>query len=326
MIRPHNDIIQSVLDNQASRKQARVVLKWFRTPEGEQFLSSLIDEDIERIKMRELVGSSKVDVDKLYAEFERRIRRKAFRRLLFRVAAVILPLAMVSSIGLMLDSKVDIFNYSEIIEVVADGGDRIQVVFQDGSKVYLNSNSRLTYPEAFAYSSRRVQLDGEGYFEVVSNSKWPFIVSVNGADIKVTGTSFNVNAPSKSKRMSVALDQGKVDVDILNRSYSMSPDQLLTYNKETKEVVLSNNNNVDKKSIWRKNILYFDNAPMEDVINQLRSWYGVEIVVRDPKIYDYDITLITGMMTPLEQVLKELEFLAPIGYKQKDDRIIIFKK
>ena len=137
-----------------------------------------------------------------------KIRIRRFWNYTFKIAAVLIPLALIIGIYMDLNSRVDLFASSGYEEVTVPKGERLQLMFQDGSKVYLNSDSHIRYPKKFGLSERKVELSGEGWFEVAKLKDRPFIVKLNELDIQVLGTTFNVNAYKEDPNISIALNTG----------------------------------------------------------------------------------------------------------------------
>ena len=102
-------------------------------------------------------------------------------------------------------------------------GQRVELVLEDGTRVWLNSKSKLTYPTSFGKKEREVILDGEGYFEVTKNEKAPFIVKTHKYDIKVLGTTFNISAyQNKLSAFETSLLEGAVEVFSSNNTEHVS--------------------------------------------------------------------------------------------------------
>ena len=115
-------------------------------------------------------------------------------------AAVFIPIALIIGLFIRINSQVDLLADDGYDEVYVPNGERMQVLFQDGSKVHLNSGSRIRYPKKFGLSERKVYLEGEAWFEVAKNKNRPFIVDLSYMDIKVLGTTFDVKAIKRNFR------------------------------------------------------------------------------------------------------------------------------
>lgn len=150
-----------------------------------------------------------------------------------------------------------------------------QLTLVDGTRVTLNSDSKLTYPSTFGEGDRIVKLDGEGYFEVTKTSnKSKFIVEANSQKIEVLGTKFNVKSYKKENRDLTTLEEGSVQVNTANKYTILQPSQQ----------VISKETSFEKKTIdieevlsWTKGQFYFDGTNTEEVLRDIARWYNITI-------------------------------------------------
>lgn len=159
-------------------------------------------------------------------------------------------------------------------------GQHVEIMLADGSKVWLNSGSTLTFPSKFNGKKRLVELDGEGFFEVKSDKEHPFIVSTSKYQVKAVGTSFNVYDYQDSPQFEAALLNGKVEVTTNAKKSSaviLTPNQRAALCQGVLKVKpIENTNNY----LWRKGILYF-NEPLLEVFDKLQEYYDVEFQIRN---------------------------------------------
>ena len=152
MNRPTDKQIEEVLAGIASPEDAKYVAEWFATEEGSDYLEAAMTRDSELIKneFADLYVDHDIPSKKILEQIWKNIRIKKLKRICFRVAAVLIPVVLIVGLYMQLNSKVDLFGTSEYEEVVVNKGERIQIMFQDGTKVYINSDSKLRYPKKFA--------------------------------------------------------------------------------------------------------------------------------------------------------------------------------
>jgi ferric-dicitrate binding protein FerR (iron transport regulator) len=155
-------------------------------------------------------------------------------------------------------------------------GGQYQLVLADGTKVWLNASSSLRYPVAFTGPERRVELSGEGYFEVVKNAAMPFRVRANDMDVDVLGTHFNVNAYADETAIKTTLLEGAVKVTSLVSSHILSPGQQAQLNKEGLLHIVSA---VDLEEVvaWKEGYFQFNQADLKSIMRQISRWYDVDI-------------------------------------------------
>lgn len=168
------------------------------------------------------------------------------------------------------------------------GGDWT-LVLEDGTKVYLNSSSILKYPVAFTGDKRQVYLQGEAYFEVAHDADKPFTVHTDNMDIRVLGTSFNVNAYPDVSTYRTTLVNGKIEVACSGNTYTVMPGQQLVYEKEASTVRIMEVD-TDLYASWRTGFYKFNDTRLEDILNTLSLRYDVNVVYIDESVKDLRFT------------------------------------
>lgn len=195
----------------------------------------------------------------------------------------------------------------------------------DGSKVWLNKNSWLTYNQRFGKRTRQVALKGEGYFEVNRDERRPFIVKMqNNLDIKVLGTTFNAcNYPSLNKA-EVILRSGSVQVSDNGRNeyVILKPNQKFTWNEGSAEISSVNAMNCCR---WFEHRLVFDNVKLKDILENLSHKYQTEISLNVGNLADKHMSM-TIRDESVEDILDILTTLLPIRWRYQGAEIIIENK
>lgn len=317
--------VSRVIAESASKEEAVEVIDWFSSSiEGQQYLSDLLDRDAYLMENEPNTGRSftPIQSDNLYKKIDRTVYQNRFRKNLFRVAAVLLPLLLVTGLGFYLNNQTDIFAETTYSEVYVPKGEDARIFFQDGTEVFLNADTRIRYPNRFGLKKREVYLDGEAYFNVVSNSKRPFIVNAQHTATEVVGTSFNVRAYGNSNTIEVVLDEGRTSFHVHQNSYPMLPGQKIEYDKSTGRTTLRNLINPSNASLWKKNILHFYDTPLAEVIKELERRYDVQFHVQMPEALNYSYTL-TTKQPAIENVLKELQKISPVKFVINGDTITV---
>lgn len=316
MNKPTEKQIQEVLNGISTPEVARIVAAWFATEEGAAYLSHSIDIDAGQIKAgcEDLFVDREIASTRMLAEIRRNIHRKHVRRIFFRVAAVLIPFVLFLGLFLQLNQRVDLFGTSGYAEVYVPKGERLQMMFQDGTRVYINSDTRLKYPKEFALFSREVYLEGEAYFVVAKNPRRPFIVNLNGPSVQVLGTSFDVKAYSDAKEITVCLDEGHVNLTLpSDKCYPLTPGEKLVYNKESNRCVISHDADNQLSSLWKTNVIAFKDTPLKEVTEVLERWYNLDFKVENKAVWNVYITLISEN-TLLEKLLSDLEKITPLHF------------
>ena len=202
-------------------------------------------------------------------------------------------------------------------------GQRAEIILADGTKVWLNSRSTLSFPGNFTGDTRHVKLDGEGYFAVTENVEQPFIVETNKYNVKVLGTEFNVIAYETDNIWETSLLEGSVE--ILTPGINSGALRL-----EANTRISLRNDKLVKGYIqemdyfrWREGLICFTNVSLSDMIDKLILYYGVDIVVNNKKILNNRYTGKFRSKDGIEHVLKVLRLNINFTYTKDDERNII---
>lgn len=173
-------------------------------------------------------------------------------------------------------------------ELFVPYGRNASIKLPDGTLAHLNAGSRLVYPSKFEGSQRTVSLIGEGYFEVVHNTKMPFIVKTEELNIEVLGTKFDLSAYPTDKIVETILVEGKVKISkpgfhLGSKDYILEPNQRAAFNIDTKETNISNVD-VENYVSWHKGYMIFETQELNRVIKKLERYYNIRIGLVDPTL------------------------------------------
>lgn len=186
-------------------------------------------------------------------------------------------------------------------------GGEYRLTLADGTRVWLNSESELTYPTQFNGSKREVILKGEAYFEIASNKQQPFYVKSHNIQVHATGTAFNVMAYEDETTLQVTLTEGGVNIEQENTVLShLTPDMQFAMNKENGQYLIKN---VDPRiaTAWKNGIFFFDNEPLSSIIRKLSRWYEADIECKTPELYQYKFS---GEIRKYENISRVLDMLS----------------
>ena len=175
----------------------------------------------------------------------------------------------------------------------------------DGTRVWINAASTLKYPAKFAADSRTVYASGEIYLEVAKEAGRPFYVVVDGITVKVLGTSFNIRAYADENDTKVTLLEGKIAAQINDKEYTLTPGKQLKRDKTFGETSVRT---VDPAEIvsWTRGYYIFKKARLQEVVNTLKNWYGVNIMLSSGAS-DIIYTGVVNKEEKLEVFLRRLE-------------------
>ena len=273
------------------------------------------------------IALNPIDVDGDLQKTKRRIyfRKTTYIRLLQQAVAVFI-LAGFFSTGYIYYYTSAKFPDSPkplvlVQEISTAYGTRSKFQLPDGTFVFLNSGSKLLFPNEFSANSRNVELIGEAFFEVTTNPSKPFNVKTGDINVKVLGTSFDLQAYPLSGEISTTLVHGKVVLEkefggISKQIATLKPSDHAIYKSGTGNVTISAEEDLDKFIGWKDGKLVFFNDPIEDVASKLGIWYNVKVNINNKNLKAYHFTA-TFSDEPIEQVLDLLSKSSPIKYKIK---------
>ncbi len=252
-------------------------LKLVSTPPNHDKITQKINESI----------SAKAEEKKRSFVFRTFIMKYAAAGLITLIASAVLVYFLIYTPGSI--------DQMAMIEKENPRGQRSELLLPDGSKVWLNAESKITFPKEFTQENRIVILQGEAYFDVIK-SEQPFIVKTNSIDIEVLGTGFNVLAYPCDETITTTLVNGRVSVKRIDTDNEkvqkaiLTPNHQAVYYKNEDRFVLDQVD-VLKFTSWKQGKLIFDNVPIIDLVNSLERWYNVDFLIQDNLSYKYNYTL-----------------------------------
>lgn len=249
--------------------------------------------------------------------------QKHITRVIMRFAAVIIVTACITTIlSYLVWNKPTPVLYNQL-EVPS--GQQAKLTLSDGTKIWLNSKSKLLYPDHFSGLSREVLLEGEGYFEVTHNKRHPFIVKTSTLKVKVLGTSFNIASYNNDNDMKLTLVKGSVsmlDPATNQEIMRVKPNEMATFSKLNHHLSVKKVE-TDLYSSWRNGQFKFSKLSFEEISKRLSRNYNVTIIIHNK---DLKATTFNGSFynyEPLDEILEVLKTNTPFSYKMQKDTIII---
>ena len=229
-------------------------------------------------------------------------------------------------------------------EISTRDGSKSKIQLPDGSVVWLNAGSRLTYDKDFGKKNREASLSGEAYFDIVKNSDHPFILHTSNIDIMVLGTTFNVKAHPEDKTTETSLIRGEIEVSLRNRPHDkiiLTPNEKLIVeniphentsvakpvNKTESTVIISqvkynNRDSTINEIQWVQNKLVFEDETFQEIALKMQRWYNVEITIEDKKLKERRYTG-SFQNENIDQAMEALKFHEPFKSEKKGNKIIL---
>ena len=212
-------------------------------------------------------------------------------------------------------------NVNKNNELIIPKGGEYQVVLADGTKVWLNSASRLIYPQSFMGKERRVVLSGEAFFDVAHDAERPFIVETSRMNVKVLGTRFNVNDYDDNEEVSTTLVNGSVEIISGDQqAFRLVPGEQ-AYGKENE--LEKREVNVRLYTSWIDGKFLFNNTELEEIAKQISRWYDVEIFFSSESVKKVRFTGAIVKFKPLEDLVRMIESTSQVRFSVKGRTIVI---
>ena len=298
---------------EASLEQEKEILRWL---------------DLDPAHDRELIRSRKV-FDTLLLSDQRRggfrqRRQRLFPRWARELARVAAVVALVVGCGYHLFNRHVERLAKQTNTIVVPAGQRVNITLPDGTNVWLNSLSELSYPTLFTGGKRQVKLNGEGFFDVTHDAQKPFIVHAGCYDVKVLGTRFDLISSSLRNEFSVSVLEGRVQVtecDNANNSILLSAHQEVR--KSGNALVRQAISDADVFR-WREGLICFRNTSLEALLKRFEYSYGVEIVVNTASLPKTAFGGKFRISDGIFHALRVLQRDVPFSYKWDEERNIIY--
>jgi transmembrane sensor len=334
--------IKKFFAGEATKAEVKLVLDWIYSDAFEKELSEIFHQhlneptknngwdeyhQLKNLKSRLQSKGQSADYDQILAN-SRNAKSKSFAvSTYWKVAATLLVMITFSLAIWKLTShdQSEIISTIEIIEVEKSttSGQKSTIFLEDGSRVVLNSGSKITFPEKFTDQVRLVELEGEAFFQVKSDSLKPFMVRTGEVTTIAVGTSFNIDAYEENTHV-ISLISGKVMVqENSGEQVYLNPGEQVAYRQQR---FMKTTFELDEVAAWKDGILYFNNSSFPEIIHRLERWYGVEIITSNQPIRSKHYT---GKFNneSLENVLKGIGFINDFNFEISGKQVkIIFNK
>ncbi len=359
-------LISKFLQNQCSLFEIETLKKWINEqPENLQYFEQM-KKVWDSIELKS--NPDKVDAGHSWAELGKTIddreqknialqnHEKSNFKILLRIAALVLISFGLSWFAFYTYYGNAIKNTEGMLELTVPRGSKSVLKLADGTTIWLNSETTIRYPDKFSNKQRDVYIEGEAFFKVSKNKKWPFKVHTSDLDIIVLGTSFNVKSYPDEGIIETTLEEGSILIEKTAKSgkkqyISMKPNQRVTLVKSESKLLLNEEQQNRKKDeveeiqqkkakkikerfyldentdtqlyvAWKNNQLVFKNERFESLAVKLERWYNVKIIIKNEQLKNYRFTG-TFENETIEQAIAALQLTTKFSYKFEKNKIII---
>lgn len=318
-----NHIISRVLSNEASSDDISSFSRWLAQSE----------DNISEFEKLKCFWDAKVDNEKTicgelsFIRLQERIQEKKKRRNFFLyklsvACSILLIIGFSSVLYFMNRSTGEKDTVYSVYKMSAGKGQRASATLSDGTVIWLNSDTEITYSEKYGTKERVVSLNGEAFFEVAKNKELPFIVKIDGLNVEALGTSFNVKAYGTDKFVTTTLFSGSVRTTTVNDEVILYPNQVASYNRKDGTLLSSEASETYHAQLWKNDELFFPGETLEEIGIVLERVYNIriEFLSEDVKKHTFTGTIKNN---GLKNVLDIISMTAPIEYVMSDSTIRI---
>ncbi len=312
------NLLGKYLSGESDNEEINRIQRWIAGSNSNKILFENIQSDWNKINLAK--NMKKVDVDNAWENVKQKIlgeepgviqmkelkKENVAKIYLYRTVQIAASVLIIAGISFGIYRVFSDSGFGDSTIIRSGSGNTSSLTLPDGSKIYMNSNTIIKYPEQFGKDSRNMYFKGEAYFEVVNNPDKPFIVNTNNALIKVLGTSFNINTKTENNELEVFVESGNVQLyqksDNENK-ISIEPGYIgvLSGNNLIKSI----NNDINYLS-WKTRHLIFRDTKLEIVAKKIESVYNTSIQFNNKKITDCMLTA-TFNNAPLDSILNVIK-------------------
>jgi transmembrane sensor len=325
-----NSLLEKFIEGRCTEAEVEAINRWLETPANERIVRALMRKHWDSasdtnagIDVEALLGRTRERITE-FSPVQRKQNSSVWQ---LGVAASVSLIAMcvIAWLLIPLEMRPTITSTSSVQEeVTSSNGQIVLTVLPDGTKVWLNAQSRLLYPGSFG-KTREVFLEGEAYFDVVEDPSRPFLVHADDITIRVLGTAFNIKSYPDDRTISTTLVRGKVVIETVDnrngKTIELEPNQQAVFNHESNDIEL-HEVDANRYASWTNGSLVFEDDQVYDVLKTLERWYGVQIRVQEKSNLDCRLTARIDKET-LSETMALLHALTGMRYTVNDGEVII---
>jgi ferric-dicitrate binding protein FerR (iron transport regulator) len=328
------NLLSRILSGEASQAEKE---DFYRSL-GESKEEEKLFYEVKSLWLRTSKQNTSVDADSEFENLWKKINHPA-KKTTYSIGKRILQYAAITLFILSIGGLLGYYFSNNQVEIADTGiqkytatkGSVSTIEFADGSKIWLNSGSELTYREDYKTRQRLAELHGEAFFEVKHREDFPLLIKVNKIIVRDLGTTFNIKAYNEDNKVETSLIEGKVD--ILSEKggspvASLNPGESALYNSDDKKIVIKPFQ-TNMLSAWRDGKFVIRDQRLEDLFKEISRWYDVKFIFENQALRDYRYTGNIKKSTTAQHVLKMLKLTTKFNYKinekpDQPDEIIIY--
>lgn len=325
------ELLHRLIAGSTTEEENRQLMEWFRQcASREEFFklferawkesSDEMPRDVQERMYRRL--SRGLDEEKKQTKvilLRLRFSRKIWQRV--AVACIIVVLSLVNYNMYHKQKQLSTQNFM----VSAEKGQRAFVTLPDSTKVWLNSDTKISYPADYGMKERNVALVGEAYFEVAKNPAKRFVVETKGLQVEALGTAFNINAYKNDNKIIASLFSGSVRVSYEDHVAILKPHESVKVDLLTRNFLQYEDNNMKDIALWRKNEITFDGESLEEIAGIINRLYNTTIYIEDESLKK-ECYIGTVRNNSLENFIDIINLTTPVVYENKGDTVFLKRR
>ena len=318
-------LLEKFFKKEASSEERRILIEWIRKPGIRNEFNLLC----EQMWKEAAVEIDKTVEEEMWNHLQRNLdepkilspKKRRWQPIIYKVAAtILLPvcLGLATYFGVEHMNKVS----QDPFMVAVDYGQKANLTLPDGTKVWLNSATHLSYDAEYNKSDRKIYLDGEAYFEVAKNKDKRFIVCCNDLEIEALGTTFDVKGYCDDHSVTTLLAEGSVKVSNKTDVTLLKSGEKVEYHKSKQTFTKSVISDMREIDFWRNNMLIFNSSSLAEIATTLERMYGVKVVFDSEKLKN---VLFSGTIrnSSLHNVFYIISLTYPLTYELEGDTVRI---
>lgn len=325
-------LLDRFMRGETSPEEEQQLLLWFRDVDAQEDILTFyrqhwheasdkeLSEDVQLRMFHQL--KTKIRSESIAIKKTRKFEKRWFIRWGQYAAAIILCVVVGITSHLYTRQSVPV---AKEYQVEAEKGQRASVMLPDGTKVWLNSHTQISYNSNYGMKDRIVALVGEAYFEVAKDKDHRFIVKTGEMEVEALGTSFNVKAYKEDRDVIATLFTGSIRATAGSHSVVLSPDQQVCFNRIEDDLKVDSPENVAYASMWRDNELAFKGETLNDIAIRLNRLYNVHIEFKSEKIKQFRFSGVIKNNS-LDNVFEIISLTSPIMYESLGDTIVLSER
>lgn len=325
------ELLHRLIAGSTTEEENRELMEWFRQCASQEEFFMLFENvwkdspdemprDVQERMYRRLnrdLGEEKKKIKAIpwHSYFSRKIWQRV------AVACIIVVLSLANYNMFHKQKQLSTQNFT----VSAEKGQRAFVTLPDSTKVWLNSDTKISYPADYGMKERNVALMGEAYFEVAKNPDKRFIVETKGMQVEALGTAFNINAYKNDNKIIASLFSGSVRVSYEDHVTILKPHESVKVDLLTRDFFQYEDNNMKDIALWRENEITFDGESLEEIAHIINRLYNTTIYIEDESLKK-ECYIGTVRNNSLENFIDIINLTTPVVYENKGDTVFLKRR